>query len=193
MREERTNDGTLDPRFHATILAYEPDEGYTTAYGEDWLARGYAETDYFIRKYTNATGGTDAFTSGFNYHIIRYADVLLMYAECLANTGSISDAAKYVQEVRDRVNLPDREAEFAGYNLAQFMEQLEHERIMELAVEGKRWYDIRRWGYLDNQAKLDELKAHDSEFDSYVPGKDVVPIAQLELDKNPNLNGNSAN
>ncbi|WP_420458144.1 RagB/SusD family nutrient uptake outer membrane protein [Neolewinella sp.] len=191
MREERTIDGSLDPRYHATILSYEPDDGYTTAYGVDWFERGFREGDYFIKKYTNAVGGTDAFTAGFDYHIIRYADVLLMYAECLANTGNIAAAAGYVQQVRDRANLPDREAEFAGYSLTAFMDQIEHERIMELAIEGKRWEDIRRWGLLETE--LDELQSHDFEFNTYSAGRDLIPIPQPELDRNENLVGNSAN
>ncbi|MCB0836534.1 MAG: RagB/SusD family nutrient uptake outer membrane protein [Bacteroidetes bacterium] len=193
MREEKTIDDHFDPRYHAAILSYEPNDGYTTAYGVPWADRGFADTDYFIKKYTNAVNGSDAFSSGFNYHIIRYADVLLMYAECLANTGSIAQAASYVQQVRDRANLPDREAEFAGYSREQFMDQLEHERIMELAIEGKRWYDIKRWGYLENTTKLDELKSHDFEFNTYSTGKDFIPIPQTELDRNSNLVGNSAN
>jgi len=193
MREELTVDGTLDPRYHATILSYEPDEGYTTAYGEDWFDRGYGEDEYFIKKYTNAVDGSDAFTSGFDYHIIRYADVLLMYAECLANTGNIPQAATYVQQVRNRANLPDRQAEFAGYSLDEFMDQLEHERIMELAIEGQRWWDIKRWGFLQDPSELEELQSHDSEFNTYSVGRDVMPIAQTELDRNPNLVGNSAN
>ncbi|MCI5080493.1 MAG: RagB/SusD family nutrient uptake outer membrane protein [Saprospiraceae bacterium] len=193
MRKELTVDGTLDPRYHATILSYEPEEGYTTAYGVDWFERGFGENDYYIKKYTNAVNGTDAFTSGFNYHIIRYADVLLLYAECLANSGNIAEAASYVQQVRDRANLPDREAEFAAYSLDQFMDQLEHERIMELAIEGKRWYDIKRWGLLENAAELEELQSHDFEFNTYSEGKDILPIPQTELDRNPNLVGNSAN
>jgi hypothetical protein len=195
MREERTVDNKLDPRYHATILSYEPSEGFTTAYGQDWIERygPGSEGNYYIKKYTNAVGGTDAFTAGFNYHIIRYADVLLMYAECLAITGNMADAAKYVQQVRDRANLPNREAEFAGYSVDQFMAQIEHERIMELPIEGKRWYDIKRWGYLNNPARLEELKSHDFEFNTYAAGKDFIPIAQTELDRNPNLVGNSAN
>lgn len=193
MREERTIDGKLDPRYHTTILSYEPTEGYTTAYGVDWFARGFEADDYFIKKYTNAVDGSDAFTSGFNYHVIRYADVLLMYAEALANTGRIAEAAGYVQQVRDRANLPDREAEFAGYSLEQFMAQLEHERVMELAIEGKRWYDIKRWGFLTNPAKLSELKANDFEFNTFTPTREYVPIPQTELDRNPNLVGNPAN
>ena len=191
MREERTVDGTLDPRYHATILSYVPEEGYTTAYGQDWFARGFGENDYFIKKYTNAPTGSDAFSSGIDYHIIRYADVLLMYAECLANTGNIREAAGFVQQVRDRANLPDRQEEFANYSLTEFMEQLEHERIMELAIEGKRWWDIKRWGLLETN--LAELQAHDFEFNSFTPARDVLPIPQTELDRNENLVGNSAN
>lgn len=193
MREERTIDGNLDPRYHATILSYEPEEGFTTAYGQDWFERGFGENDYFIKKYTNAVTGSDAFTSGFNYHIIRYADVLLMQAECLANLGNIPQAAALVQQVRDRVNLPDRASEFAAYSLEEFMDQLEHERIMELAVEGKRWYDIKRWGYLDDPVALQELQTHDFEFNTYSEGRDFIPIPQTEIDRNSNLVGNSAN
>ena len=195
MREERTVDGNLDPRYHATILSYEPDEGYTTAYNQDWIERygEGSEGNYYIKKYTNAVNATDAFTAGFDYHIIRYADVLLMYAECLANTGNIPEAAGFVQQVRNRANLPDRQAEFAGYSLDQFMEQIEHERIMELAIEGKRWWDIKRWGLLEDPAELEELKAHDFEFETFVPGKEFIPIPQTELDRNVNLVGNSAN
>lgn len=197
MREELTIDGNHDPRYHATLLTYEPDEGYTTAYGVDWIAdAGYQPGDYFIKKYTNADNGVaneGANTSGINYHIIRYADVLLMYAECLAINGNIAGAAEYVQLVRDRANLPDREAEFANYNLDQFMEQLSHERVMELAIEGLRIHDLRRWGWLDDPAKLAELQSHDFEFNSYSSNRKWMPIAQGELDVNPNLVGNSAN
>lgn len=204
MREERTVDGNLDPRYHASIVSYEPDEGYTTLFGIDWFEFGkieptdppaLTENDYFIKKFTHAAqpAGTDAFASGYDYHVIRYADVLLMYAECLANTGNISEAAQFVTQVRNRANLPDRTAEFAGYSLDQFMEQMEHERIMELAIEGKRWWDIKRWGYLNDPGKLEELKSHDSDFATYSDGKDFIPISQLEIDRNENLVGNSAN
>ena len=201
MRQELTVEGTIDPRFYSTILSYAPEAGYTTAYGDDWFAttggRGpYDSSAYFIKKYTNASNGTtpdNAFTSGINYHILRYADVLLMYAECLANAGDIATAAQYVQQVRSRANLPDRTAEFAGYSLDQFMDQLSHERVMELAIEGTRWHDIRRWGWLENPTKLEELAAHDAEFETYEPDRQWIPIAQDELDRNGNLVGNSAN
>ena len=200
MRSELTIDGTLDPRYNATIVSYEPGEGRTIAWGKDWIAappdgNGFGANDFHIAKYTYANfGGGDAFTSGFNVPIIRYADVLLMQAECLANTGgNISAAAGLVQQVRNRANLPDRQTEFAGYSIDQFMDQLAHERVMELAIEGHRWYDIMRWGWLDNPAKLTDLAANDSEFNTFTPTRKVMPIPLNELNRNSNLVGSAAN
>ena len=73
------------------------------------------------------------------------------------------------------------------------MDQLAHERITELAIEGLRYYDIKRWGWLNDATKLAELKANDDEFNTFVPGREYQPIVQGELDRNPNLVGNSAN
>ncbi|HEY8512292.1 MAG TPA: RagB/SusD family nutrient uptake outer membrane protein [Cyclobacteriaceae bacterium] len=193
MRMERTVDDKLDPRFHATILAYEPDEGYSMAYLEPWP---YEPTDYFIKKYTNADLGKpdeNGFNSGINYNIIRLADVFLMYAECQNELNNQALAAEYIQKVRDRANLPDREAEFAGFTQEQMREQIAHERVMELAIEGTRFYDIIRWGWLQDPDKLDMLKSHDPEFNNYVPGSEYLKIPQGELDLNENLLPNSAN
>lgn len=197
MRKELTKDGKLDPRYHATILSYEPAEGYATAYGVPW-GSGPGEfnqptNSYWIKKYTLAATGGDWQTCGINYSLIRFADVLLMYAECLANTGNMAEAAIQVQRVRDRANLPDREAEFAAFNITQFMDQLAHERIMELAVEGSRWYDIKRWGWLDDATKLAQLKLNDEELKNYVPNRKYIAVPQSELDLNPNLVGNDVN
>ena len=190
LSQERTVDDQLDPRFSATILSYNEAEGLTQAYGTDYFLDPALK---YIAKYTLANSGGDPFRSGINYHIIRYADVLLMQAECLANSGDIASAATLVQQVRNRANLPDREAEFAAYSLSQFMNQLAHERVTELAIEGIRWYDIKRWGWLEDAAKLAELKANDDEFNTFVSSREYQPIVQSELDRNPNLVGNSAN
>jgi hypothetical protein len=192
--EERTVNNEIDPRYPATILSFLPDEGLTQAYGGSFLSNSNLNPDVdYIAKYTLANTGGDPFFCGINYHIIRFADVLLMYAECLANTGNIPAAAEQVQRVRDRVNLPDKEAEFAAFNLNQFMEQLAHERVTELAIEGLRWYDIKRWGWLDDPARLDELQSNDSEFNTFASDRKYQPFPQTELDRNPNLVGNAAN
>lgn len=190
LKQERTINDEIDPRYPATILSYLPDEGLTQSYGQPYFLD---QNENYIAKYTLANTGGDPFVCGINYHVIRFADVLLMYAECLANTGDIPSAATHVQRVRDRANLPDREAEFAGYNLNQFMEQLAHERVTELAIEGLRWYDIKRWGWLDDPARLAELEANDPDFSTYAANRNYQPFPQTELDRNPNLVGNSAN
>ncbi|MGB3775311.1 MAG: RagB/SusD family nutrient uptake outer membrane protein [Leeuwenhoekiella sp.] len=190
LRSERTVDDQLDPRYAATILSYDEDEGLVQAYGGDFFLD---RNTNFIAKYTLANSGGDPFSAGINYHIIRFADVLLMYAECLANSGNMSLAAEQVQRVRDRANLPDREVEFSSYSLNQFMDQLAHERVTELGIEGLRYYDIKRWGWLEDPAKLAELSANDEDFNTFTAGREYQPIPQNELDRNPNLIGNSAN
>jgi hypothetical protein len=78
-----------------------------------------------------------------------------------------------------------------GLNQAQFLKQLEHERITELSGESLRWNDLARWGYFDDAGKLAELKARDSEFNNFVIGKSkFMPIPQSEIDINPNLTQN---
>lgn len=195
MRSELTLDGTLDERYHTTIASNDVAENDTIAWGRPWVTgNGFAPNDFFIAKFTYANlGGGDAFTAGFDYPIIRFADVLLMQAECLANTGNIAQGATLVQRVRDRANLPDREAEFAGYSLDQFMDQIEHERIMELAIEGHRFYDLLRWGKLDDPTELAQIQANDAEFNTFTPARKVMPIPLIELNRNPNLVGTAAN
>lgn len=190
LRAERTVNDEIDPRYPATILSFLPEEGLTQSYGAPFFLD---QSQNYIAKYTLANTGGDPFTCGINYHVIRFADVLLMYAECLANTGNIPAAAEHVQRVRDRANLPDRQAEFAGYSLDQFMDQLAHERVTELAIEGIRYYDIKRWGWLDDPSRLNELQSNDPEFESFAPNRKYQPFPQTELDRNQNLVGNAAN
>jgi starch-binding outer membrane protein, SusD/RagB family len=202
MKLETTVDDETDPRLLATLLSYEPTDGYTSAYGKDWLTSapvgaGYLATDIFIKKFTRAdqiTGSeTSVLNSGINYPVIRYADVLLMNAEAKNELNKRAEAAALVQQVRDRANLPDREAEFAAFTITQFRDQIAHERIMEFAIESSRINDIIRWGYFDNPTKVAEMKLHDPEFNNWVAGKEYLAIPQSELDRNPNLSPNSAN
>lgn len=74
----------------------------------------------------------------------------------------------------------------------QMREQLEHERICELGGESVRWFDIMRWGYLDDEAGKQHLLERDYEFETFRPGIDkFLPIPQREIDLNPNFNANT--
>ena len=147
------------------------------------------------RKYSNYYKKvSENMESGINMNIIRYADVLLMMAECQANSGNISAAVTLMNQVRARasVNMPlygsdEMNAIYPVTNLAEFMVALEHERKVELCGEQVRLGDLVRWGRLG--AFLTSIKStlplqeqNELRFD---PNKHTVwPIPQKEIDAN---------
>ena len=187
---EATIDGEVDPRLDATMFYNKP--GGMMLYGHDF-ATFYANSpgdlnDLFCRKYQNSDGEfADEYDwrSGINERILRYADVLLMYAECLNETGNTPLAYDYIQMVRDRVNLPDLSMTQPNMSQQQMRDQIAHERFLEFPLEGHRADDIRRWGWLQDPDKLQWLKDRDPEFQSYFPGREYFPIPQSEMDNNP--------
>ena len=187
--DEKTKTGDLDPRLDATIFYNKPG---VKLYGKDF-ATFYAASpadlnDLFCRKYQNSDGEfADEYDwrSGINERLLRYADILLMYAESLNETGDTPGAYTYIQMVRNRVNLPDLATTKPGMSQAQMREQIGHERFLEFPLEGHRFDDIRRWGWLQDAAKLAWLKSRDAEFNSYTAGREYFPIPQLEMDNNP--------
>jgi hypothetical protein len=193
-KKEKTVDGKDDPRLFATIASYEPQANATTAYGKPWFN---AQNRIYPRKYTNdGVGNGKAFEtpeSGINYRVLRYADILLMYAEVLNETGKTAEAYNYIQQVRSRANLPNLATVKPNLSQEGMREQLAHERALEFAIESQRINDLIRWGWFQNPARLAELKAHDADFNTYQPGNEYLPIPQSELDLNKNLKPNPAN
>ena len=191
---EQTTAGKSDPRLLVTIASYEPADNSTMAYGRPWFN---PQNKIYPRKYTNdGVGNGKPFEtpeSGINYRILRYSDILLMYAEALNELGRTGEAYPYIQMVRARASLPDLAVTKPGMTQAQMRDQLAHERALEFAIEGQRINDLIRWGWFQNQAKLTELKAHDVDFTSYTDGNEWLPIPQRELDVNKNLLPNPAN
>ena len=195
-QEEKTVANTVDPRLDATMFYNKP--GGMQLYGKDF-ATFYAGNagdlnDLFCRKYQNSDGAyANEFDwrSGINERLLRYADILLMYAECLNETGDTPGAYTYIQKVRDRVGLPNLATAKPGLTQAQMREQIGHERFLEFPLEGHRFDDIRRWGWLQDPAKLAWLKSRDVEFNSYTAGREFFPIPQLVMDNNPGTIQNS--
>ncbi|TDW50106.1 putative outer membrane starch-binding protein [Flavobacterium sp. 270] len=194
--DEKTKTGDLDPRLDATMFYNKPG---TKLYGKDF-ATFYASSpadlnDIFCRKYQNSDGEfADEYDwrSGINERLLRYADILLMYAETLNETGDTPGAYTYIQMVRNRVGLPDLAVTKPGMTQAQMREQIGHERFLEFPLEGHRFDDIRRWGWLQDAAKLAWLKTRDAEFNSYTAGREYYPIPQLEMDNNPGTKQNDS-
>ena len=64
-----------------------------------------------------------------------------------------------------------------------FIKRLQMERTLELCFEGWRWADLKRWGLLDSQAGIDELKARDKDFNNFIVGKHRrLPIPRDEVE-----------
>ena len=189
-KQEKTITNTDDPRLDATMFYNKP--GGMQLYGQNF-ATFYAGNpgdlnDLFCRKYQNSDGAyANEFDwrSGINERLLRYADILLMYAECLNETNDTPGAYTYIQMVRNRVGLPNLATVKPNMTQAQMREQIGHERFLEFPLEGHRFDDIRRWGWLQDPAKLAWLKSRDVEFNSYAAGREFFPIPQLEMDNNP--------
>ena len=154
-----------EPRFHATILyngsTWEGREIQTYAGGSDEFSEfrqsgstnGHTCTGYYLRKYLQEGNSSFGTNGSYQYDaVLRYAEILLNKAEAYAreNYGQHqTQALNALNEVRTRVGLPGKTAADAPDEDA-FMELLRKERCVELAGEGFRYWDLRRWRLAEN-------------------------------------------
>lgn len=131
------------------------------------------------------TSGDDR-SSDHRYSLYRYADVLLMAAEAIAESeGATTEAIGYINQIRARArfngvtvtNFPtDVEA---GINNADFIKIIREERRLEFAFEFNRWYDIKRWEILEQAfGSLESLETHAIN----VERDYLFPIPQTQID-----------
>ena len=101
------------------------------------------KTGYGMKKFVDRDvlpRSRDAFNP---WPFLRYAEVLLNYAEAAANLGDTPDALRALNKVRNRVGMPDVPPD--GGPGRTLMERIRQERRVELAFEGQRYFDLRRW------------------------------------------------
>ncbi|SDM30520.1 RagB/SusD family nutrient uptake outer membrane protein [Kriegella aquimaris] len=122
-------------------------------------------------------------TSGINFKYLRYADVLLMMAECesMRAGGSQDVAIGYINQVRDRAGLDDLPT---GMSQEQVFDALVHERKVELAGEQSRFNDIIRWGIAETELSGTNFQ---------VGKHELLPIPQGEIDSNINISSADQN
>ena len=121
--------------------------------------------------------------SPLNFPIMRYSEVLLMKAEALNELGQTSLAIVPLNLVRGRAGLA---AVTSGLSQTAFRDKVLHERRMELAFEGQRWFDLIRVN--DGQYGLNFL--HSIGKTNASTKHLLLPIPQIERDRNPNLTQN---
>ena len=116
-----------------------------------------------------------------NYPVIRYADVILMYAEALNQNGKTAEACKYLNMTRRRgfgyQTTETSPVDLQTTDKAQFALMVEQERRVELAFENHRWFDLIRTGRAVEGFSLNETNL-------------ICPIPQKQIDVNPKLTQN---
>jgi hypothetical protein len=189
--QENTANNLIDPRLAVSLLFNNTNSAgpnVTQVYGRTWASRyGNGDNRVWFRKLLNDHWkNQEGFRSPNNYRLIRFADVLLMYAECLNGLDRTTEAYPFVDRVRLRAGMRTLTISKPSLLKLPFLEQLKHERITELTGEGWRWADLLRWGDLSPT-----LATKDADFTGFVVGKhEYYPIPQGDIDLNPNLKQN---
>ncbi|MDR0977195.1 MAG: RagB/SusD family nutrient uptake outer membrane protein [Prevotellaceae bacterium] len=175
--------------------------GKDTTYGIDnWNS---SSTGYNMRKFLDESyvPNSNNFPFKKNWIWLRLAEQYLNLAEALYHTGDEAGARDAVNVIRDRAGLPDITS--TG---ATLLEDIKHERRIELVFEEHRFYDVRRWKegekYFNSEVhgidifhwpdgrvtyKLGKLKQSVSGVRSFSAKQYWMPILQGEIDKNPKL------
>ncbi|WP_421826823.1 RagB/SusD family nutrient uptake outer membrane protein [Larkinella sp.] len=178
-----------------------PTSGSADAIGSTYIA---STTGFNIKKYINTDDYANPANSGINIILLRYAEILLTYAEAKIELNQIDPtvltAINAVRNGRTDVKLPS----VTATTQAALREIVRRERAVELAFEGQRLFDIRRWKiaetvmvgpvygitYPDNTGKLVTIQAVSSNRVFDKNRHYLWPIPQKERDLNPNLKQN---
>lgn len=132
--------------------------------------------------------------SGKNIPWLRYGNVILLYAECLNETGQTAQAVEYVNQIRRRAwegDLPADKAWDSGMSKDKFSEELMTERVRELFGERWRRFDLVRTGkfveYVKTRNKWANRSQTIAEYNKY------WPIPQSEIDQNDDIPASDQN
>jgi hypothetical protein len=199
----------IDGKDIATSAVYDPSKPFekrdprmrlTFFFPGDTKAQGWP----FTGDLSVATPGKDSWTNGFyavkkwldpslvnpdygaideqDFVLLRYADILLMYAEAENEAKGPANAITAVNQVRKRAGMP---ALAAGLSQTETREKIRHERRVEFALEGQRYFDLRRWGiatkklngFVQNPLAPTVKSKYEDKYEFW-------PIPQTEIDRN---------
>lgn len=175
-----------DPRKDETLLYFARSAAEAATmkpnqpYGEVPIAQSDVVNSYYNKKaYTDPAlrAKYTRYGAWFNVRIIRYSDVLLMAAEAANEMGNVNEASTLLEQVRARARggnadvLPRRNT--ADQSLMR--DYIRHERRIELAMEGDRFYDLVRWGIAKDVL-------HAAGKVNYQAKNALLPIPQAQID-----------
>ena len=177
-----------DPRDYRRKVSFEDSveiDGVMTALVDTDFRAPRPHIAKFFR-YPGPQDGGDDRRGDNDYNHYRYADVLLIAAEAIAETdGATEEAIGYINQIRERARFNGTEVtDFpadvpSDISNEDFIDIVREERRLELAFEFKRWYDIKRWGILEDVfTSPDSYEPHDVD----VNRDYLFPIPQVDID-----------
>lgn len=145
--------------------------------------------------------------SAINLQYLSLRDMILLYAECLANSNKLSEAMGMVNKIRERAAKPDNIIELNGQPAANYkistypethlafsdketcIKAIRMERKLELAMEGQRWFDLSRWGGTYMSKELGDYVNFEKNFlakfataSTLSPAKTMFPLPQGQIE-----------
>ncbi|MBS0030877.1 RagB/SusD family nutrient uptake outer membrane protein [Chitinophaga sp. 22321] len=182
---EKTAARELDPRMYATLIwdypgaifYRKPFSAFTLQFGFKSMFKKYQ--NYLQANELSGSSGAANYASSNNERALRYADIELLLAEALVMQSKTTEAYPWLQAVRTRAKLG---ALANGLSKDAMMAEIRHQRMLEFAREGQRFYDLKRWGLLKQEFTNSDKVGRQF----FVPAKhDYFPIPQAELNANP--------
>jgi starch-binding outer membrane protein, SusD/RagB family len=192
-----------DPRMSATLLV--PGDSYCGTLFNSRPGSGTVDevradfnstsTGFQFTRYVDCADRNDRGNSGIDFILMRYAEVLLTYAEAKIELNQVDQSVfNAINAVRTRAGMP---AVNSG-NQASLRDLVRYERRVEFVLEGLRIHDIRRWGIAEqvmagqkygiNYVDAGQVRRWIADNRRFNPQRDHLwPIPQRERDLNPNL------
>ncbi len=184
----------MDKQF---VLA-DPTKGGAPMEAMAFIRNSEGWNSYFWRKWI-PTGNLDGYWGEYNrtpyeFPLIRLGDVILMLAEAYNEAGATDKAIAEVNKIRARVGMPglnNGTAWLAVGGKEDMAERIRRERAFELVGEGQRYWDLRRWGLLEQSVKNATDIFGDLMYTrSYQPRHELWPVPLVEMERNLNLTQN---
>jgi starch-binding outer membrane protein, SusD/RagB family len=179
-----------DPRLDLTVKL--PGEIWRNSSGTAFAPPAVPATGFLVEKYVDVAQGpftaASATTTDQDIIHLRYADILLMYAEAKNEVLATPDASVYnaINLVRGRTGINMPPVDQVKYNTqAKLRDYIRHERRVEFAFEGQRYNDLKRWNIA--HIKLPTLKDPANTPLVFETKNYLLPFPSSELSNNPQL------
>lgn len=184
----------MDKQF---VLA-DPTKGGAPMEAMAFIRNSEGWNSYFWRKWI-PTGNLDGYwgeytRTPYEFPLIRLGDVLLMLAEAYNESGATDKAVIELNKVRERVGMPGLDSGPAWLTVngkEDMARRIRRERAFELAGEGQRYWDLKRWGLLEQSVKNATDIFGDLMYTrTYQERHQLWPIPLVEMERNLNLTQN---